>query len=387
MDFDPSPSQQLIVDSAADFAARVLAPQAKALDQQGGFPRQSLQQAAQLGLLGINVSEDLGGAGAGAVAYCLAVMELAKACASTTVAMTVSNMVAEVIACFGSSDQQSQHVPRLCSGEYVVGGFALSEAEAGSDPSRMQTQALRRDGGWLLRGSKLWITSGSDAGLFVVWARSRAVSGSAGISAFLVPGDAPGLVRGACEEKMGQHGSPTTALHFNDVELPEEALLGEEGKGFQVAMMALDGGRIGIAALAYGCGWAATEWACNYAGERQQFGTTIGNFQAIQWMLSDSATELEAGKLLALRAAWLKQQKQPFTQQAAQAKLFCSEKANIACDRALQILGGLGYTRDVPVERFYRDVRVTRIYEGTSEIQRLVLSRSILKRFAQRGGA
>ena len=375
--------QQLVVDTARQFAARVLAPRAAALDVAGGFPRESLREAAELGLLGINVPEALGGVEAGAVAYALAVVELARACASTTVAMTVSNMVAEVIVKFGTPAQREAHVPRLCSGAYAVGGFALSESGAGSDPAGMRTRAVRTDRGWRLTGQKLWITSGTDAGLFVVWARTEDLPGSAGITAFLVPGDAPGLVRGKPEHKLGQHGSTTTPLEFNDVELDTDALLGEEGRGFRVAMMALDGGRIGIAALALGCGLAATEFARDYALERQQFGQAIAGFQAIQWMLADSATELDAARLLVLRAAWLKEQGKSFSSEAAMAKLMASERAHAACDRAIQVLGGYGYSREFPVERYLRDVRVTRIFEGTSEIQRVILSREVMRRYAR----
>ncbi len=377
--------QQMVVDTARQFAARVLAPRAAQLDESGGFPRESLREAAQLGLLGINVPEALGGVEAGAVAYALAVIELARACASTTVAMTVSNMVAEVVAKFGTPAQREQHVPALCSGEYVVGGFALSEAGAGSDPGGMRTRARRSGTGWVLTGQKLWITSGTDAGLFVVWARTDDGSskGTAGISAFLVRGDAPGVVRGKPEHKLGQHGSTTTPLDFNEVELGEDALLGEEGRGFRVAMMALDGGRIGIASLALGCGLAATDFAADYALQRSQFGQAIASYQAIQWMLADSATELDAARLLVLRAAWLKEQGKGFTTEASMAKLMASERAHAACDRAVQILGGYGYVRDFPVERFLRDVRVTRIFEGTSEIQRVILSREVMRRHAR----
>src|SRR5690349_6737867 len=239
MDFTPTEAQEMIAATARQFAARTLAPRAAELDESGAFPRESLAEAAALGLLGINVPERLGGVEAGAVAYALAVIELARACAGTTVAMTVSNMVAEVIVGFGTPEQQQEHVPRLCSGEYVVGGFALSEAGAGSDPAGMRTRAVANGKGWVLSGQKLWITSGTDAGLFVVWARTSDAPGSQGITAFLVRGDAPGLVRGKPEHKTGQHASTTTPLEFNDIELGPEALLGEVGKGFRVAMMAL----------------------------------------------------------------------------------------------------------------------------------------------------
>lgn len=379
LDFQPTELQTMMQDAARGFADRVLAPRAAELDRTGGFPRDSLAEAAALGLLGINVAESLGGTEAGAVAYSLAVTELARACAATTVAICVSNMVAEVVASFGTPEQRTEHVPKLCSGEYVVGGFALSEPGAGSDPGSMTTRAQRTDRGWVLRGSKLWITSGTDAGLFVVWAKTNDAPGTRGISAFLVRGDAPGVVRGRAEEKMGQHGSTTTALDFDDVELAADALLGDEGGGFRVAMMALDGGRIGIGSLALGVGQAAFDKARRYALERQQFGQPIASFQAIQWLLADSDTELEAARLLLHRAAWRKEQGLPFTREASMAKLFASERAFNVCNRAIQVLGGYGYVREFDVERYLRDVRVTSIYEGTSEIQRLVIARELAR--------
>lgn len=381
MDFTLTQDQEMIRDTARQFAERVLAPQAVALDREHRFPREALAEAAELGLLGINVSAELGGVEAGAVAYSLAITELARACAATTVAMCVSNMVAEVVAKFGNEDQRSEHVPRLCSGEYVVGGFALSEAGAGSDPGGMTTRARKTDNGWVIDGSKLWITSGTDAGLFVVWARTGEGRGTSGISCFLVRGDAPGLTRGKPEEKLGQRGSPTTALEFDGVEVGDDALLGEIDRGFPIAMMALDGGRIGIASLALGVGLAASEFANRYAYDRKQFGRSITDFQAIQWMMADSHTELDAARLLTLRAAWLKQQDRPFTREASMAKVWASEKAFAACNRALQMLGGYGYTQDFPVERYLRDVRVTMIYEGSSEVQRVVIGRDVVRQF------
>ena len=382
MDFEPNETQAMIRATARQFAERSLAPLAPRLDREHSFPRESLAEAAELGLLGINVPDALGGVEAGAVAYSLAVTELARACAATTVAVCVSNMVAEVIAAFGTSDQRSEHVPKLCAGDYIVGGFALSESGAGSDPGGMTTRARRTDRGWVIDGSKLWITSGTDAGLFVVWARTSDAPGTRGISCFLVPGDAPGLTRGKPEAKLGQRGSPTTALEFEGVEVGEEALLGELERGFPIAMMALDGGRIGIASLALGVAEAAAEVANRYAHEREQFGRSITQFQAIQWMMADSATELEAARALALRAAWLKEQGRPFTREASMAKLYASERAFGICNRALQMLGGYGYTEDFPVERYLRDVRVTMIYEGTSEIQRVVIGREVTRQFA-----
>lgn len=381
-DFQPNETQEMIRDTARQFAARVLEPRAAKLDQEGGFPLESLQEAAELGLLGINVGEAYGGVQAGAVAYSLAVTELARACAATTVAMCVSNMVAEVVEHFGNSDQRTEHVNKLTSGEHIVGGFALSEAGAGSDPRGMKTKARKTDKGWVLNGSKLWITSGTHAGLFVVWARTGGTDERPGISCFLVPGDTPGLIRGKAEHKLGQHGSTTTALDFEDCEVPDGALLSELDRGFPIAMMALDGGRIGIGSLALGVALAASDYASKYSTERQQFGRPISKFQAIQWMIADNYTALDAARLMVLRAAWLKDQKQPFSREASMAKLYASEKGFWACNRALQILGGYGYTQEFPVERYLRDIRVTSIYEGTSEIQRVVISRDIARRFA-----
>ena len=391
MDFIATEQQQRVQEIAREFAQQTLAPDARRLDREGGFPRQSLKRAAELGLLGIGVPSELGGMDAGTVAYSLAVSETARVCAATTVAMCVSNMVAEVIAAFGTSEQRTQHVPALCKGEYVVGAFALSESGAGSDPGGMLTRARKTERGWVLEGSKLWITSGTDAGLFVVWARTSDAPGARGISCFLVPGDAPGLVRGRPEHKMGLNGSTTTPLELHEVEVGPEALLGEENRGFRVAMMALDGGRVGIASQALGVAMAATEAARAHAvsGSGQlpvsvgEAGGGLAQTQAIQWLLADSATELDAARLLTLRAAWLKESGKPFTREASIAKVFATERAYAACDRALEVLGNAGGELRQQVERNFRDVRVTMIYEGTSEVQRIVISREIVRRFAE----
>jgi len=268
-------------------------------------------------------------------------------------------------------------VPRLSSGEHVAGAFALSEPEAGSDPGSMRTTAERVSGGWLLRGQKQWITSGSRAGVMVVWARTGG-AGTRGISTFLVERGTPGLKPGKHEDKLGLRASETVPLTFDDCLIPEDALLGELNQGFRVAMMALDGGRIGIASQAIGIAQAALDEAAAYARERKQFGRPIGDFQAIQWMLADSRTELDAARLLTLRAASLKETGRPFTREASMAKLYASEAANRICNRAVQIHGGYGYVRDFAAERHLRDVRATTIYEGTSEIQRIVIARAVL---------
>lgn len=400
MEFEPGPRQRELEAHARAFAEEVLAPAAARLDREGGFPRASLLAAARRGLLGINVPRALGGLEAGAVAYALAVMQLARACAATTVALCVSNMVAEVVTAFGSPEQQRTWVPRLCDGSLGVGAFALSEAGAGSDPAGMRTRARRHAGGWVLDGSKLWITSGSDAGLFVVWARTNEAPGARGISCFLVPGDSPGLVRGQPERKLGLHGSTTTALSFHEIELPDEARLHDEGRGFRVAMMALDGGRIGIASQAIGIATLALERAqaklertpglqLRVERESDLAGTERGDAvdQQLAWHLAEGATEIEAARLLTLRAAWRKQGGLPFGREASIAKLMATERGVAACDRALAVLGAEGYGVDATVERCVRDVRVTTIYEGTSEIQRVVIGREILQRFGGRGAS
>jgi alkylation response protein AidB-like acyl-CoA dehydrogenase len=302
-------------------------------------------------------------------------MEIARACGSTAVLMAVTNMVGEVINKFGSEAQRNKYNPRLCSGEYVAGSFALSEPEAGSDPGSMRTVAERTSAGWVIRGQKQWITSGTYAGIFVVWARTGG-PGTRGLSAFLVEGGTKGLIPGKPEDKLGLRASNTVPLTFDDCEIPEDALLGNEGEGFKIAMMALDGGRIGIASQSVGIGTAALERATQYAKERKQFGKPIGEFQALQWTLADCRTELDAARLLALRAAWLKDSKKPFSTEAAMAKLYASETANRVCQKALQMHGGYGYVREYGVERHLRDARVTTIYEGTSEVQRLVIARN-----------
>jgi alkylation response protein AidB-like acyl-CoA dehydrogenase len=379
VDFEPSEEQQLIERTARDFAQRVLAPRAAARDVDGTFPLAELKELGRLGLLGVAVPEELGGAGAGAVAYALAMVELARADASVAVAVSVTNMVGELIARFGDEAQRRRFVPRLVSGEAVCGAFALSEPQAGSDPAALRTEAVKTASGWRLTGAKQWITSADHAGVLIVWAMSQPGAGHRGISAFLVPGGTPGLSVTRLEEKMGLHGSSTCQLALDGVEVGDDALLGGAGAGFKLAMAALDGGRIGIASQALGIGRMALEAAQRYAGERVQFGVPIGQHQAIGNMLADSATWLEAARLMVLCAAWRKERGLGYGKEAAMAKLFASEKASQACDLALQIHGGYGYVRDFPLERACRDVRATRIYEGTSEIQRLVIARHIIK--------
>jgi hypothetical protein len=377
MRWELTEEQELVVRTARDFATRALLPRAAARDAHELFPIEELGELARLGLLGVNVPAALGGAEAGAVAYALAMLEIARADASVAVAMAVTNMAAELICAWGTEEQKRLHVPRLVGGPYVCGAFALSEPHAGSDPSALRTSATRTARGYRLDGTKLWITSGTHAGLFVVWARTDA--GPKGLSAFLVERGTPGLTTGKPEAKMGLRGSTTVPVILEDVEVDEGARLGDEGDGFKIAMTALDGGRIGIGAQACGIARAALEASRRYALERVQFGVPLAEHQAIQMMLADMHTQLEAARLLVLAAAWRKQSGLPFTREASIAKLYASERAGRICDQAVQIHGGYGYARDVVVERLMRDARVTRIYEGTSEVQRIVIAREELR--------
>jgi alkylation response protein AidB-like acyl-CoA dehydrogenase len=379
MDFEATEDQRLIQRTAREFADRVLAPRASARDVSGEFPLAELRELAHLGLLGIAVPEALGGSGAGMVAYSLAMQELARGDAAVAVVTSVTNMVVELIARHGSPALAEAWVPRILSGELVCGAFALSEPDAGSDPVAMRTVATRTPTGWSLSGTKQWATSGDQAGCIVVWAVTEPGAGHQGITAFLVSGKAAGLSVGRLEDKLGLRGSSTAQLVFDGVEVPGDAVLGQVGGGFTLAMVALDGGRIGIASQAIGIARGALEAAIRYARERRTFGEPIIKHQAIANMLADAATWLDAATLMTLRAAELKQRQQPFSQQAAMAKLFATERAWQICDIALQVHGGYGYVRDFPVERALRDVRVTRIYEGTSEIQRLVIARNLLR--------
>ncbi len=378
MEFELNDEQKLVRDMARDFARKELMPVASEYDREEHYPREELRKMAELGLMGVNIPAAYGGAEAGVVAYCLAMQEIAYGCASTSVTMAVTNMVGEVICAFGTEEQKRQHVTRLTSGEYSAGAFALSEPQCGSDASALKTKAVRRGDRWVLDGEKMWITSGDTAGVLVVWARTGG-PGAGGISAFLVTPDTPGFSVGRHEDKMGLRASTTVSLVFDGCELPDDALLGQEGDGFKVAMMALDGGRIGIASQACGIASAALDEARAYALERTSFGKPLAQHQAIQFKLADMASELEASRLLALRAAWLKEKGARFTKEASMAKVYASEAANRICGEALQIHGGFGYVKEFPVERHYRDVRVTTIYEGTSEVQRIVISRQVLR--------
>jgi alkylation response protein AidB-like acyl-CoA dehydrogenase len=377
MDFELSDDQREIQALARDFAQAEIDPHAPEWDRAHGFPRELIAKLAELGFMGVCVPEEYGGAGADFFSYILVLEELSRADAGVGVTVAVhTSAVTLPILTFGTDEQRSRFVPPLARGE-AVGAFALTESEAGSDAGSLRTSATPDGDGWTISGSKQWITNGGFGGTVLLFARTDPdTPGPKGVSAFIVDGDAVTVTRE--EEKLGLNSSSTVDLVIDGAEVGPDRLLHEEGKGFTVAMATLDGGRIGIAAQALGIAQAAYDVARDYALDRRQFGKRIADFQAIQWKLADMATELDAARLLVHRAAWLKQKGKPHSEEGAKAKLFASEMARRQTAEAIQILGGYGYTKEFPVERYYRDAKITEIYEGTSEIQRLVIARSIL---------
>ncbi len=381
MDLELTETQTFVQKAARDFATRVILPKAAEIDKKEIFPAEIMKGLAALGLLAVNVPEELGGAAAGAVSYALAMQEVARACASCAVTMAVTNMVGEVIATFGTDEQKKKYCTGLADGSLVAGAFGLSEPGAGSDPGGMRTVAREDGDSYVLDGEKQWITSGAHAGVMVVWARTAPLDthpGTRGISCLLVEKGTAGLKIGRAEDKMGIRGSNTVSLSFEACRVPKSALLGHLNGGFKIAMMALDGGRIGISAQAIGIARAALEESVQYARDRKQFNKPIGEFQAVQWKLANMKVELDAAHLLCMRAAWLKDQARPFSREASMAKLFASEASNRIVNHAVQIHGGYGYIREFAAERHLRDARVTTIYEGTSEVQRIVIARTLL---------
>lgn len=382
MNFELTDEQQMIQDAARQFADSELKPVAAELDETGNraLLLEKLKQLAELGFMGINVDPEHDGTGAGTIAFSLAITELARGCASTATTTSVTNMVAEVIQTKGTQDQKNRYLPKICSGEYAAGSFCLTEPSSGSDAAAMRTRAVKDGDEYVLNGSKLFITSAEFAGIFVVWAVTdpKAAKGK-GISCFLVEAGTPGLHVGRAEDKMGQKASVTNEVSFADCRVPASNLLGEENRGFRIAAGELAGGRIGIGSLALGIGLEALDCARSYLQQREQFGKPLAQFQGLQWQLADRYTELEAARLLLLKAAWQKDAGQHFGPVASMAKLYASEKANEACYVALQMHGGVGYTKEFPLERMSRDVRITTIYEGTSEIQRLIIARHLLE--------
>jgi alkylation response protein AidB-like acyl-CoA dehydrogenase len=380
LDFELNEEQQMVRATVREFVAAEVAPRAKQYDEESRFPREQLGGLAKLGLLGMIIPEEWGGAGFDSVSYALALEEIAKADASVCVIVSVTNSVCcYPILQFGTEDQKRRYLLPLASGE-KLGAFCLSEPQAGSDASGLRMRAVKDGDFYVLNGTKSWVTNGGIADIYIV----MAVTGRSGekneVSAFVVEGDCPGLNVSAVEHKMGQRASQTAEMSFADVRVPGSNLLGSEGEGLKVAFSSLDNGRIGIAALSTGIAQGALDEALKYSKERVAFGRPISEFQAMQFKMADMATGVEASRLLTLRAASMKDRGHSRTgYYASMAKLFASETANRVCADAVQIHGGNGYSRDYAVERMYRDARVTTIYEGTSEIQRIVLSRNILK--------
>ena len=374
MQLTPTEEQAAVQRLAHDFATQEVLPKAAEIDREHRHPAELVARMAELGLLGIAVPEQYGGAGFDNVSYVLAMDEIARACASTAVIMSVNNsLVCDPILRFGTEAQKQQWLVPLASGK-LLGCFALSEPEAGSDAAAQKTIATRDGSDWVIQGTKNWITNGPVADACVLFTMNDPAAGHKGITAFILPMKTKGVRTGKPDDKLGIRGSKSSQIYLDDVRLPADALLGEVGGGFKIAMSTLDGGRIGIAAQAIGIARAALEDSLAYAQQRRTFGKAIAQHQANAFKLADMATEIDAARLLALRAAYLKDTKQPYGKEAAMAKLFASETANKAAREAIQIFGGNGYVTEFPVERHFRDAKITEIYEGTSEIQRLVIA-------------
>ena len=379
MNFELTEEQLLIQEMVREFARTEVAPIAAEIDRDHRFPEELIPQMAKLNILGVPIAEEFGGAGADNVSYVIALEELARVCASTSIIVSGHTSLATwPILEYGTTAQKVKYGTKLATGE-ILGAFALTEPGAGTDAASGKTTAVRDGDEYVLNGSKIFITNGGYAGVYIVTAMTDPAAGTRGISAFVVEPDAPGFSVGEKEHKMGIKASSTTPLYFSDCRIPKDALLGAEGKGFKIAMATLDGGRIGVAAQALGIAQGALDASIDYAKERVQFGKPLSALQAIQWMIADMATQIDAARLLVYRAAWYKDNGLPYGQAAAMAKLFASETATHVADRAIQIHGGYGYTESYPVERAYRDAKVTELYEGTSEVQRMVIAGSLLR--------
>jgi alkylation response protein AidB-like acyl-CoA dehydrogenase len=378
MDFRPTEEQKILRQTVREFAEAEIGPHVLEWDEAQHFPMDLLPKLAALGLMGIQFSEEFGGAAMSSVDYCICIEELARVCPAIALSVAAHNgLCTSHIAMFGNDAQKKKYLPRLVRGE-VLGAWGLTEASAGSDAAGMRTVATTQGTGWVLNGSKTFITHGKIGGVMVVMAVTDRTRGHRGISAFVVEHGTPGMSAGKKENKLGMRASDTSEVLFQDCRLPGDALLGEEGQGFINTLQVLDAGRIGIAALSVGLAQGAYEAARRYAQERKQFGQPIASFQAIQWKLADNATRIEAARLLTYRAAYLKDQGKRTTKESSMAKLYASEIAVKAADDCVQIHGGYGFVKDYPAEKFFRDVKLVTIGEGTSEIQRLVIARQLL---------
>ena len=380
MDFDLNQEQKLWQKSVHDFVAKELQPKAHEVDVTGEFNWTATRKMGPLGLLGLNIPEEYGGSGVDAVSVAIAIEELGWGCGSTALAIAAHNGLGTTpIVLYGSEDLKTKWLPLVASGKNKLAALALTEPGAGSDlQGGVVTKALKDADEWVINGSKMWCTNASIAEYIITLVRTDPAGGSRSLSMILVPTDSTGLKIGPAEKKMGLHGSPTHAVTYEDVHVPLDNLIGEEGKGLQQTLSTLDGGRIGIGAISVGLAQAAFEHAVNYARERKAFGKPIAEQQAIQWMLADAATEIEVARNMLYKAAWLKEQKRPYNKEAAMAKMFATEMAERVCRNAIQIHGGYGYSSEYPVERIYRDARLMTIGEGTSEIQRIVIARQVL---------
>jgi butyryl-CoA dehydrogenase len=381
MDFDLNEEQRMWREAVHDFVAHEVKPKAREVDEEGRFNWDAVHKMGPLGLLGLNVPEEYGGAGIDPIGAAIAIEELGWGCGSTALAIAAHNgLGCAPIALFGTPEQKQQYLPRAASGKGKLAALALTESGAGSDlQGGVSMHAERRGDMWVVNGSKMWCTNASIADFIVTLVRTDPHGGPHSLSMLIVPTQTPGIRIGLPEKKMGLKGSPTHAVTYEDVRLPAVNLLGPEGHGLRQTLTVLDGGRISIAALSVGLAQSAFEDSVNYARERQAFGHPIADFQAIQWMLSDAATEIHAARLMVYNAAWLKAEKLPFSKEASMAKLFASEMAERVCRNAIQIHGGYGYSREFSVELTYRDARLMTIGEGTSEIQRFVIARRVLQ--------
>ncbi len=379
MNLDLTEEQQLLLRSVREFAEAEVKPHAKEIDETGRFPLDTFKKAAELGLTGIAVPENYGGAGMDHVSYAIVIEEISRVCASTGTILSVQNsLYCDPIYRFGTDEQKQKFLIPYARGE-KIGCYALTEPQAGSNAAALATKAVRKGDAYVVNGTKAWITNGGAADAALVYVNTQPEKGEKGITALVVEKGTRGFAVGKEEKKLGVHATACTELSFSDCEVPVANRIGNEGEGYKVALSTLDGGRIGIAAQATGIAQGAFEAALSYAQQRQAFGHPIADFQAIQFMLADMATELDAARLLARRAAWKQDSGARFTMEASIAKLFASEMSTRVTHKAIQIHGGYGYSREYPVERNYRDARITEIYEGTSEIQRLVISSLVLK--------